>query len=208
MSKHNKYSNFSAAINSSTETSETSETIPMTSEPTPSTIEPTVAPVEEPKQVVTPTSTSGSTNPVVKAHSTTEPPKDADLVHFETLKTSYLNLNHTEPRSALEREKTTTGLLRIVKFVLSKEKRTVYDAFYKFVKDNKNTSLHPFIAFAGGEAKLKRSEIGLLTITIAAFNRVQDNLGVNFEELEKSLPGHPILVTYLSEKSERKQNVK
>jgi hypothetical protein len=207
MSKHTKYSSFSSVVNDSADINKDTNMSNENSLESP--IVDTVAPVTEPA-VVTPTvipTSSYTSSASSSSTSVNKVPDDADILLYKSFESNFLSLNHEEPRVQKERERVTVSLYNLVKFVLSKDKRNIYDLFYRFVKDHKYTHLNPHTVFAGGDNKLKRSDIGVLTMTIAAFNRVQDNLGVNFKELEKALPGHPILITYLSEKSSRKQNI-
>jgi hypothetical protein len=208
MSKHSKSYNNNFSTNFSSDITEKDTTL-MTDtssiEPETSVSTPDPAPVAEPKQIITPTASSGQINTTVKSMSIATPPVDAVIQQFNNLKQSFIDSNGPEPRSQKDRERTSFALLRLVQFILSKDKRTVYDEFYKFIKDKRKELLNPQTVFSGGNNKMKRSEIGMLTLVIAAFNRVQDNDGVDFKELERSLPGHPIFITYLSEKSARKK---
>jgi hypothetical protein len=199
MSKHSKYNNFTSQINSTQEKDESLVT-DSTSSLESTTVDPVKIPEPEP---VIPTSSTGSTYTKILDSNKKNTSVDADITTFHTLKDNFLSFC-TTIQSKKDKEKSAFALLRLAQFVLNKDKRTLYDETYKFIKDNRNTNLNPMTVFAGGEGKMKRSEIGVLTLFIAAFCRVQDGDGVDFKELERSLPGHPLLITYLTEKVDRK----
>jgi hypothetical protein len=215
MSKHNKYQDFSSQIRNTIEnapsshnsSSEKDDAIVSTNNninDVSTTSDPVIVP--EPAQVpIPPVSTSGTASTsTVKQHAQTL--VDPDIQTFITLKTTFLDLNKTPILSKADQVKSAFSLLRLVQYALSKDKRVIYDEMYRFVKDNKNTTLNPVTVFAGGDEKMKKSEISVLSMFIAAFNRVQDGLGVDFRELERSLSSSPLLITYLSEKANIKKN--
>jgi hypothetical protein len=196
---HNKYTNFTSEINSNEKESSVTDNSENTT-----TVDPVKVPEPVKEEVLTPISTSGTTIPNASPFKEVNS-VDPDLTTLKHMQDAFLNYYSKSPiLSKKDKERAAYALLRLVQFALSKDKRVLYDNMYKFIKDHRNTNLNPVNVFEGGDEKMKRAEIGELTLFIAAFCRVQDGNGVDFKELERALPKHPLLITFLSEKIERK----
>jgi hypothetical protein len=205
MSKNNnRYSDFSSQINPSSEEVNVTSTLSETTSPKadPTQVDPIK--VTEP-QLLTPTAASGAA-PTAPINTPKAPvaSQDQDLRNFIIMRDNFIDLNKSHLISKKDRERSAFALLRLVQLALAKDKRSIYDELYKFVKQYRDSILNPINAFAGGDEKMKRSEIGELTMVIAAIHRTQDGHNVDFKEITRCFPNDPVLVTYLSEKLSRK----